>query len=499
MTNEVKKMGLISLILMIFTSVFGFANGPVGFYLMGYGAIPWYVAAAVCFFIPFALMMAEYGSAYRYEKGGIYSWMNDSVGPRYAFIVTFMWFTSYIIWMVGISSKVWIPLSTFLFGTDKTQEWTLFSLSPTQTIGILGVVWMIVVTLFASKGLKQITKVTTVGGIAVMGLNVVLILVSLVVLILNGGRFAQEITGVGSFLISPNPNYLSSISVLSFCVFAIFAYGGTEAVAGLVDQTKNPKKTFPKGIMIAAMVISIGYAIGILLWGVTANWAKVLNGETTNLGNITYVLMYNLGLEFGHAIGLSASAAIGMASWFARVTGLSMFLAYTGAFFTLIYSPLKAIIQGTPKELWPKRMTKINKAGMPEFAMWVQCIIVSLIIVIASFGGSNASALYNKLTLMANVSMTLPYLFLALAFPFFKRRENLERPFVVYKNKMISYFVTIVLSCVVGFANIFTIIQPAIGGNWGDTLWMIAGPVVFSILAIAIYENYDVRKRRQLL
>ncbi|STR42310.1 amino acid permease [Klebsiella michiganensis] len=39
--------------------------------------------------------------------------------------------------------------------------------------------------------------------------------------------------------------------------------------------------------------------------------------------------------------------------WFARITGLAMFLAYTGAFFTLSYSPLKAIIQGTPKALWP--------------------------------------------------------------------------------------------------------------------------------------------------
>ncbi|MDI5823455.1 hypothetical protein MJI95_37355, partial [Salmonella enterica subsp. enterica serovar Kentucky] len=42
-------------------------------------------------------------------------------------------------------------------------------------------------------------------------------------------------------------------------------------------------------------------------------------------------------------------------------------------------------------------------------------------------------AFYNKLTLMANVSMTLPYLFLALAFPFFKARQDLERPFVLFK------------------------------------------------------------------
>lgn len=176
-----------------------------------------------------------------------------------------------------------------------------------------------------------------------------------------------------------------------------------------------------------------------------------------------------------------------------------MFLAYTGAFFTLIYSPLKSIIQGTPKELWPKRMTKINKAGMPEFAMWIQCLIVVVIVLIASFGGSNASAFYNKLTLMANVSMTLPYLFLAFAFPFFKNRKELERPFVVYKNKISTYLVTGIITIVVGFANVFTIIQPVIvSGNWSDTIWMVAGPVVFSILAIIIYENYDIRMRRKV-
>lgn len=90
MPQQIKKMSLIGLILMIFTSVFGFANSPSAFYLMGYSAMPFYLFSALFFFIPFALMMAEMGSAYRKEEGGIYSWMNRSVGPRFAFIGTFM-------------------------------------------------------------------------------------------------------------------------------------------------------------------------------------------------------------------------------------------------------------------------------------------------------------------------------------------------------------------------------------------------------------------------
>ena len=166
-----------------------------------------------------------------------------------------------------------------------------------------------------------------------------------------------------------------------------------------------------------------------------------------------------------------------------------MFLAYTGAFFTLSYSPLKAIIQGTPKALWPAPMTKLNAVGMPTTAMWLQCLLVSLFILLVSFGGDTASAFYNKLTLMANVSMTLPYLFLALAFPFFKSRPDLERPFVVFKTRAATLLATGVVVLVVTFANVFTIIQPVIeAGDWNSARsregrWHKVGEIVAVVAA----------------
>lgn len=490
MPQQIKKMSLIGLILMIFTSVFGFANSPSAFYLMGYSAMPFYLFSALFFFIPFALMMAEMGSAYRKEEGGIYSWMNRSVGPRFAFIGTFMWFSSYVVWMVSTAAKIWVPFSTFLFGADKTQSWAFAGLTSTQTVGVLAACWMVLVTLVAAKGINKIAKITAVGGIAVMCLNLVLLLVSGAILLLNGGHFAQPL----DFTASPNPGYQSGLAMLSFVVFAIFAYGGIEAVGGLVDKTEKPEKNFAKGIIIAALVISIGYSLAIVLWGVSANWQQVLSNHSTNLGNITYVLMTSLGATLGQALHLSPQAAALTGVWFARITGLSMFLAYTGAFFTLSYSPLKAIIQGTPKALWPTMMTKVNANGMPANAMWLQCLLVSLFILLVSFGGDTASAFYNKLTLMANVSMTLPYLFLAIAFPFFKAKADLYRPFVMFKSRISTLLATTIVVLVVAFANIFTVIQPVMdSGDWNSTLWMVGGPIFFSLLALGIYENYRQR------
>ena len=160
MEDNKKKLTLISLILMIFTSVFGFTNIARAFLLMGYSAIPWYILSAITFFIPYAFMLAEFGAAFRKEKGGIYSWMNKSVGPKYAFIVTFMWYTSNLIWMVSTSSSIWVPLSNLIFGEDITYRWSLFGLSAPQTMALLAIILVCLITFVASKGLESIKKVT---------------------------------------------------------------------------------------------------------------------------------------------------------------------------------------------------------------------------------------------------------------------------------------------------------------------------------------------------
>lgn len=496
-SSQQKKMTLTALVLMIFTSVFGFANIPRAFYLMGYGAIPWYILSAVTFFIPYAFMMAEYGAAFKNEKGGIYSWMEKSVGGKYAFIGTFMWYASYIIWMVNISSTIWIPFSNAIFGSDKTAAWSLFRLNSTQTLGVLGICWILVVTLTASKGLEKITKITSVGGTAVALLNIVLLIGAVSVLIGSGGHLAQPVVSSAAFTQSPNPSYQSTISVLSFLVFALFAYGGIEAVGGLVDQTEKAEVTFPKGVTLAAAIIAVGYCLGIFLCGIFTNWQEVLSLKNVNLANVAYVTMQNLGYQIGQSFGCSQATSLTIGAWVARYTGLSMFLALTGGFFTLCYAPLKQLIEGTPKELWPGKLAEI-KDGMPKNAMWVQCVFVIAFIALVSFGGDAAAKFFAILVNMTNVAMTLPYMFLVGAFIAFKKNKNIKKPFEVYKNHTWTWIITIMVIFTIGFANFFTIIEPAVRGDLKDTIWMIVGPVFFTVIALFIYGSYEKKQKKEL-
>ena len=486
-----KKINVQGLVLMIFGSIFGFANTTIAFYLMGYASIIWYILAAIFFFLPTSLMFAEFGSSLKESRGGIYSWLEASIGKKAAFIVTFIWLASWIFWIVSTAAKVWVPFSTFLQGSDQTATWHLLGMNGTQVVGVLGILWILLLTFLSSRGVDKIQKFASFSGMAVAFLFAAFLVISVAIWFKTGFHLAEPIHGTTTFVKSPMSSYQTPIGMLSFVVFSIFAYAGMEAMGGVTDSMDQPEKTFPKGLMIATVFITLIYAVAIFMWGISTNWQQVLSGNKANMGNITYVLMQNLGYQFGHAFGMTTPVAMTIGTTFARITGLIMFISYLGAFAVLIYSPLKSFVLGTPKALWPNGFAEVNKHGMPEKAMWAQALLVCILIAVISFGGKAAGDFYNVLTLMSNISTSLPYLFLVTAFPYFKARKDLERPYEFFKSPVAVKAVTIVVDLVLVFGIAFTIIQPMLEGQYLDAFWMVIGPIVFTIMALALYHRYQ--------
>ena len=489
--NNAKKITTGALVLMIFSTIFGFANTPVAFMQMGYGAILWYILGALLYFLPSSLMYAEYGSALKESKGGIYSWLDASISEKWSFIATFIWLSAWVIWQVMVSQKICITISTIIFGHDTTNTWHLFGLNSTLTVALISIIGVIAITWLVNHGIDTIAKISSIGGLAVMLLNVTLILSSVFILFKNHFQLAQPLQHVSQFATSVNPQFQSPIAMISFMIYAIFAYGGLESMGGVTDSLDKPEKTFPRAIIISTIVIGIGYALNIFLWGISTNWNHVINHPDVNLGNITYVLMQNLGLELGKAFHLSTQTALTMGTVFSRLSAIGMLCAYLGSFFVLIYSPLKSFIMGSPKELWPEKVTKLNKKGMPSFALWIQtaivCVIIGGVAIASTLIHQDSKFLFNLLTSMSNVASTLPYLFLVAAFPFFKKRQDLDRPFEAFHSrKTMLIIVTITLITLV-IANGFTIIQPFIEKDWVGATATVAGPLVFGIFAWALY------------
>ncbi len=389
-------------------------------------------------------------------------------------------------------------LSTTISGADQTSQWRLGGFNSTETIGLLSIGFFCIVTFVATKGLTKVAKLAAVGGIAAVVLTIFFCVASLVLLAKNGFQLAEPINLPTSLLKSPRSSYQSLSSIVSFLIFAIYAYAGIEALGGVSDKMKNSKRNFPLAMALGAFLITMIYALFIFLWGASANWSKVFNGSGVNLGNTTYVLMSNLGYSLGQQFSLGTAGAQTLSFWFARFGSFAMLISYLGSFFVIVYMPIKSFILGTPKELWPKALPKLNTYGMPANAMWLQAGVVSVLIALTSFGGKSAVSFYNVLTLMDNLSSTLPYLFLVTAFPFFKANTTLERPFVFYKRKWVYITVTIVVDLLLMIGVASTAISAISESQYWNLTLELIGPLFFGMVGYVLFRLYRKRSARTL-
>ena len=83
-----------------------------------------------------------------------------------------------------------------------------------------------------------------------IGMNAIFFIARLLTIISNKVVIGPHIHGTSSFIESPNPAFKTPIAIISFVVYAIFAYGGMENLGGVTDSMKNPAKTFPRGLVI---------------------------------------------------------------------------------------------------------------------------------------------------------------------------------------------------------------------------------------------------------
>lgn len=486
---EKKKMiGALDVALLVIVSVLAFNNIPRCFYQMGYAAIPVLIIAAILFFIPYAFMISEYGSALKDDVGGIYNWMERARGIKYAFVGIVMWYIGQLIWMIQTFISIWIHFSAILFGGDTTSKWSFFGLNANESVGLLGILAVILMSIVAAHGLKDVVRISNIGGISVLALNVVLLVCGFIALAVSHGHVAQPITA-SAFLHSPNPSYQSAGGVIAFLAFAILAYGGTETVASVTDQTKDAGKNFPRGMIGAAVVITIAYCLGIFVVGLFTNWGKM--NSQINMGNAAIIVMKNLGYTLAVGFGAGKAAAITVSEWFARIVGLSLFLTYLGGLVETLYCALKAVVQGTPKGLWPEMIDRVDpKTGVLKTGVYFQCAIIVVFIALVSFGGKSVNGFFNMLLTMTTVASTLPYMFVSGAFPAFKKKTDIKRPFVFFKTYRSAVIWSCIVTFTVGFANIFCIVEPALNGDLATTLWSVAGPVIFAVIALVMYRRY---------
>ena len=83
--SEQKKIVWYSLAFMAFSTVLGFGNVLNGFvYFNGFQVIFSWILMFGLYFVPYALMVGELGSAFKNSEGGVSSWVHETMGKKIA-------------------------------------------------------------------------------------------------------------------------------------------------------------------------------------------------------------------------------------------------------------------------------------------------------------------------------------------------------------------------------------------------------------------------------
>lgn len=149
MSNS-KKIVWYNLAFMAFSTVWGFGNVVNGFvYFNGVQVIFSWIMMFALYFVPYALMVGELGSAFKNAGGGVSSWIQETLGPKLAY---YAGWTYWVVHMPYIASKA--------SGGLKALSWVLFqnsSFYDSLDIRLVQIITLVVFLVFAVGGCEKIS------------------------------------------------------------------------------------------------------------------------------------------------------------------------------------------------------------------------------------------------------------------------------------------------------------------------------------------------------
>ena len=206
----------------------------------GVSSISWWLILAVLFLVPFGLIAAELGCTYP-EQGGIYAWVRDAFGGRWASRVT---------WCYWINVALWLP-SIYVLGIGILNQLFNFGLSFEAQIAMAAaVIWLTVgvniVTLSVGKWVPNI------GGIvkAVLFFGIIYGAWRYI----SGHELANPINAE-----TLTPSWGEGLPYVSAIIYGML---GFELVSTGAEEMKNPERDVPRAIAYSGVVVLLLYLLG---------------------------------------------------------------------------------------------------------------------------------------------------------------------------------------------------------------------------------------------
>lgn len=408
------------------------------------------IAAIVCVFA--GLCYAELAS-FIPASGGSYSYAYAALGELPAWIIGWSTLIQYLAsactvaigWSSYFASllkdfNIYLPemfiRAPLVYGPDMGWQWSgaFFNVPAVAIIVLLGIM--------ISLGLKAATTLNNV---------MVVVKLSVIVLFVVFGAF-YVVPGNWFPIIPENTGVFGEFGwsgVLRGAGLVFFAYNGFDTVATLAQDSKNPQKTIPIGMLGSLAVSTFAYILMVLVL------TGVVSYTTLGVADPISVVLNAMGPKF---------------IWFGFVVKFAILAALTSVVLAVLIAQTRVFFTMSRDGLIPARVAKIHpRTHTPVFATW---IIVALAVVIAGFLPADMlGQLVSLAVLTAFVLMCLGVLILRYTHP------NVHRPF---KVPFMPYIPLLAIAACLGQ----TLFLPL-------TIWVQF--FVWTLLGLCIYFTFGVK------
>ncbi|MEE0967374.1 MAG: amino acid permease [Bacilli bacterium] len=468
-----KKIKWYNLAFMAFSTVWGFGNVLNGFvYFNGVQVIFSWILMFALYFVPYALMVGELGSAFKNSGGGVSSWINETIGPKMAYYAGWTYWACHITYIASKGSGGLKALSWVIFQNAET-----YASFPTIVIQLATLAVFLFFCFVASRGLNPLKKLTTIAGSSMFVMSILYILMMFAAPAINpNGGFISADFSLDNIIPQFNTQYFTSLSIL------VFAVGGCEKISPYVNKVENPSKGFPKGMISLAIMVMVCAILGTVAMGMMFDPA-VINGSeeafNSYVSNGAYWSFQKLGEYYGMGNVLMIIYAI---------------CNTIGQFSTLVLSidaPLRMLLENEEaKQFIPSALLKQNKYGAYINGIKMIIALSGSIILIQSFV-PGADAVLTQLTKLNSVCMPLRYLWVFVAYIALRKVKDRFNPeYKFTKNQKVALFF--------GFWCFFVTAACCIMGMYSNDLFTLALNIITPVILTALGMILPAIKKREL-
>ena len=410
--NNDKKIMWYTLAFIAFSTVWGFGNVINGFSeYNGLKAIVSWIIIFAIYFVPYALMVGELGSAFREHGGGVSSWIHETIGPKLAY---YAGWTYWVVHMPYISQKP----SGFMIASS----WAIFqdnriSSMNTVVLQLACLVIFIIGMYIASKGLNPLKKLSALAGTSMFIMSILFIVLMIAAPAITDASLNSIDWSLKSFMPTFDVKFFTSLSIL------VFAVGGCEKISPYVNEMKE-SSGFSKGMIALAIMVAVCAILGTVSLGMMFDSNNVPKDLMTNGA---YYAFQKLG-EYYH-----------VGNVFVILYAITNMIGQFAVLIISIDAPLRMLLGSADKRYIPEKLFVKNENGAYVNGHKLIFVIVSILIIVPAFGIGSVDDLVKWLVKLNAVCMPLRYLWVFVAYIALKKAgEKFGRDYFFVKNKIVG-------------------------------------------------------------